>query len=191
MGLDMNLSSVVSTSNHMSSLFQEMDRLFLNTFFAVCTFLALVKMLMVEWVLSTMEVVNLVEWQNISIVDVTRGVNNLEILSNIIMEASDFENTGTNVLFVCANVFRWFGTYNVFDSEIFHVNHDYFVNSWPSEGNEIFVDGKSFWFVSQTLGYSVRLEECFHFSVYWEIVIIEVHTHKLTFFNITSNFNDW
>jgi hypothetical protein len=56
----MNLSSVVSTSNHMSSLFQEMDRLFLNTFFT-CSLLALVKMLMVEWVLSTMEVMNLVE----------------------------------------------------------------------------------------------------------------------------------
>ena len=106
------------------------------------------------------------------------------------MEASDFENTGTNVLFVCANVIRRGGTYNVFDREIFHVNHDYFVNSWPSEGNKIFVDAESFWFVSQTFGYSVRLEKCFHFSVYWENVIIEVNTNTLTIFNITGNFND-
>ena len=63
MGMQMNSGCVVSTSNHMGTLFQEMDWLFLNTRTISSTLILLTfdKMLVVERTLSTLKEMDLVE----------------------------------------------------------------------------------------------------------------------------------
>ena len=63
MGMQMNSGSVISASDHMGTLFQEMDWLFFNTL-SVCSSKALLtldEMLVVERTLCTLKEMDLVE----------------------------------------------------------------------------------------------------------------------------------
>jgi len=79
----MNLGCVVSTGNHMGTLFQEMDWCFFNTlsFYTSQILLTFDQMLVMERTLFTGKVMNFVERQDIWIVGIARGVNDLEIIT--------------------------------------------------------------------------------------------------------------